>query len=289
MTRVERIPIASIRVINHRARNKARFREIVANIERIGLKKPITVSPRQDGEGYDLVCGQGRLEAYQQLGQSEVPAIVLELAVEDRYLMSLVENLARRKHPTLALVRELAKLEEQGLNQEEIGAKVGISGAYVCVLLNLLKNGEERLLRAVDRGEIPISIATQIAASGDKDMQGSLQAAYESGKLRGKALLRVRRLVEERRVRGKALRTRLKGKGKGGTAPSADDLVRTYRRETQRQSLLVKKARLVEERLLFIVNALKDLLGDEHLKTLLRAEKLDSMPKYLFERLESAP
>ena len=285
MRKIVRIPIASIRVINHRARNKARFREIVANIERIGLKRPITVSPRTDGEGYDLVCGQGRLEAYQELGQIEVPAVVLDLSVEDRYLMSLVENLARRKHPTLALVRELAKLEQQGLSQDEIGAKVGISGAYVSTLLNLLKNGEERLLRAVDRGEIPVSIAAQIAVSVDKDMQESLRVAYESGKLRGKALLRVRRLVEERRVRGKALRTRLKSKTKGGTAPTADDLVRTYRRETQRQALLVKKARLGEERLLFIESALKNLLADEHFKTLLRAEGLETMPKYLHDRL----
>ncbi len=285
MRKIVRIPIASIRVINHRARNKARFREIVANIERIGLKRPITVSPRTDGEGYDLVCGQGRLEAYQELGQIEVPAVVLDLSVEDRYLMSLVGNLARRKHPTLALVRELAKLEQQGLSQDEIGAKVGISGAYVSTLLNLLKNGEERLLRAVDRGEIPVSIAAQIAVSVDKDMQESLRVAYESGKLRGKALLRVRRLVEERRVRGKALRTRLKSKTKGGTAPTADDLVRTYRRETQRQALLVKKARLGEERLLFIESALKNLLADEHFKTLLRAEGLETMPKYLHDRL----
>ncbi len=285
MSKIERIPIAAIRVPNPRARNKVRFREIVTNIERIGLKRPITVSPRADGEGYDLVCGQGRMEAYAALGQTEVPALVQQLTIEEQYLMGLVENLARRRHPTLALVRELANLEQQGLSLEQIGEKVGISGTYVSVLLNLLKNGEERLLRAVDRGEIPVTIATQIAASGDKDMQESLTAAYESGKLRGKALFRVRKLVEERKLRGKQLRGRVKGKAKGSSAPSADDLVRTYRRETQRQALLVKKARLGEERLLFIVNALKNLLGDEHFKTLLRAEKLESMPKYLFDRL----
>lgn len=287
MKRVENIPVGAIRVLNPRSRSKTGFQQIVANIERIGLKRPITVSPRQDGEGYDLVCGQGRLEAYIQLGHTEVPALVIDVPMADRYLMSLVENLARRKHPSFAMVKDLAALEEQGLSQEEIGAKVGMSGAYVCTLLNLLRNGEERLLRAVERGEIPISIAAQIAVSPDKEMQESLTVAYESGKLRGKALLHVRRLVEERKLRGKTVRARIKGR-RGGAAPSAEDLVRTYQRETQRQAILVKKARLCDERLLFIVNALKNLLADEHFRTLLRAEGLETMPKYLFDRLQDA-
>ena len=44
------------------------------------------------GEVYDLVCGQGRLEAFVALGQNEIPAIVIEASEEDCYVMSLVEN-----------------------------------------------------------------------------------------------------------------------------------------------------------------------------------------------------
>ena len=37
--------------------------EMIASIKALGLKKPITVTPRHDGnvERYALVCGQGRL------------------------------------------------------------------------------------------------------------------------------------------------------------------------------------------------------------------------------------
>ena len=65
----------------------------------VGLKKPITVSQRAtepDGTMYDLVCGQGRIEAILELGGSEVPAIVIDASPEERQLMSLVENIARR-------------------------------------------------------------------------------------------------------------------------------------------------------------------------------------------------
>ena len=68
--RVEMIPIDQITVVNPRVRNKKGFKEIVDNIAQIGLKKPITVSRRAEAGGpfYDLVCGQGRLEAYKVLG-----------------------------------------------------------------------------------------------------------------------------------------------------------------------------------------------------------------------------
>ena len=42
--RIEMIPISRINVLNARARNKRQHREIVNNIEAIGLKRPITVS-----------------------------------------------------------------------------------------------------------------------------------------------------------------------------------------------------------------------------------------------------
>src|SRR5690242_10386679 len=94
---VQMIPVQRITVINPRVRNKKIFKEIVSNIAELGLKKPITVTRREDEDGprYALVCGQGRLEAYQALGQDEIPAIVVDADTEDCMVMSLVENLAR--------------------------------------------------------------------------------------------------------------------------------------------------------------------------------------------------
>jgi ribosomal protein S30 len=55
------IPTDRIRVLNPRVRNRRTFEEMVENIARIGLKRPITVAPRAgtDPQEYDLVCGQG--------------------------------------------------------------------------------------------------------------------------------------------------------------------------------------------------------------------------------------
>ena len=80
LEKIELIPIDRITVINPRVRNRKSFKDIVENIDAIGLKKPITVARRDgpDGPRYDLVCGQGRLEAYQSLGETMIPAIVRE-------------------------------------------------------------------------------------------------------------------------------------------------------------------------------------------------------------------
>ena len=93
------IPIDRITVVNPRVRSKKVFKGIVENIAEIGLKRPITVTSRQgdDGPLYDLVCGQGRLEAFRQLGQSEVPALIVTADQEDCFVASLVENCARRQ------------------------------------------------------------------------------------------------------------------------------------------------------------------------------------------------
>ena len=61
---IRMIPISAITVLNPRVRNKKIFNELVTSIAHLGLKKPITVSERSDQSGYDLVCGQGRLEAF---------------------------------------------------------------------------------------------------------------------------------------------------------------------------------------------------------------------------------
>lgn len=278
---VAMIPVAEITVLNPRARNKRVFQELVTSIANLGLKRPITVSRRAHG-GYDLVCGQGRLEAFLALGQSAIPALVLEVSEEDCFVMSLVENLARRQHTPLELVREIGALKGRGYSVQDIAAKIDFSAEYVWAICYLLEHGEERLIAAVERGIIPHTIAMEIARAGDGDVQLALADAYEKKALPGNQMLAIRRIIEQRRISGKSGHS---GSRAARVRVSADALVRAYRKETDRQKLLVKKASLAQSRLLFVVNALRRLLDDEHFVTLLRAEAMHTLPRPLAERL----
>ena len=197
---IEMIPIENITVLNPRTRGQVKFRQIVENIGNIGLKKPITVTPRRSRNGtqqYNLVCGQGRLEAFQALGQREVPCFVIEATKDEVMLMSLAENLARRVRSAPELMAGIATLKDQGYTHREIAKKTDLKANYVGGILRLLNKGEERLLRAVEKEEIPISMAITIATSDDADVQRALLDAYQKNALRNKDLMKARRLVEQ--------------------------------------------------------------------------------------------
>ncbi len=280
---IEMIPIYQITVLNPRIRNKKVFLQIVDSISNVGLKKPITVSQRKESNGepaYELVCGQGRLEAFISLGQQEIPAIVIDVTEEDSLIMSLVENLARRQHRPMELLRDIGGLKKRGYSDKVIAKKTGLSYEYVHSIRRLLEQGEERLLVAVESGQIPISVAIDIADADAEEVQEALAQAYEKGLLRGKKLLTAKRVVEQRQRRGKAHR-RTPSTDKGQSRMSSEALVRAYQKEADRQRLMIKRAEVAQNRLLFVVEAIRTLLADENFVTLLRAEGLKTMPRTL--------
>ncbi|MBP1847533.1 ParB family chromosome partitioning protein [Rhizobium petrolearium] len=286
--RIEMIPISRITVLNPRARNKRQHRDIVNNIEAIGLKRPITVS-RHDGPGgprYDLVCGEGRLEAFQMLGQNEIPAVVIEAAEDKCLVMSLVENIARRTPRPIDLMREIGALRARGYTDAAIAEKIGVGSSWVNMIASLLEKGEERLVAAVETGLIPITLAMEISRAETEEAQNLLLDAYEAGQLRGKKLAAVRRMLDIRmRAQGKGLPAGRLGRKGSGRRMTAHDLMQVYQREAEKQRLLVKKSDFTQTRLLFIVEALKDLLADEGFVNLLRAEGLATMPRALTARI----
>jgi len=282
---VKMIPIERIRILNPRPRDKKKFEQIVRSIKNLGLKKPIQVSLRsaQEGDGadYDLVCGQGRIEAVLALGHKEIPAIVVEVTREERLLRSLVENMARRLPPPLALMNEIERLKAQGYTNVEIGKKLDILDPVVGGYIALKHAGEERLLDAAINERIPLGVAMDIAKADGPEMQRELLKLYETKQLNQVSIRVVKRLIDQRRFIGKN-RDINTGKKK---RTSAESLINAFKRESQRQRLMVKKARLCEAKLVIIVTAFSKLLADENFITLLRAESLAEMPKYVYDKL----
>jgi len=138
----------------------------------------------------------------------------------------------------------------------------------------------------VQRGAIPLTTALEIARAkdGDENLGDMLQEAYENGQLKGRQIIEAKRLIEKRQEHGPA-------------SPNADQiqppassysLVRTYQKEVDRQRKMVLKAEHAHQRLLLVVQGLKKLFADESFVNLLRAEGLDTLPKYLSDRI-SAP
>jgi len=281
------VPVEKIRILNPRSRNKNKFKEIVESILKLGMKNPLVVSRRSkegDDTGYDLVCGQGRLEAVQEIGASLVPAVVVDDSREVRLLKGLNENIARRNPPGMEMVSHIITLKERGYSSKEISEKTGLSKTTVCGYLRLMKYGEEGLLMQVRRGKISVNIAVQIATTKDQDIQRILTAAYEEGKLKGNELTRARKLVEQRSLYGKAFNRNGRGQE---SVPNTKTLFRAYNEDAKRQKVLVKKARACESYWLFILNGFQILLNDQEFVDLLDSEGLGDAPKCLIDSIRS--
>jgi len=280
----ELIPMDRITVVNPRVRNRKAFDAIVENIAELGLKRPITVAEREgeDGPRYELVCGQGRLEAFEELGQTKIPAVIINASSEDCLVMSLVENLARRQHRALDLLRDIKGLKKRGYSEPEIARKTQLSLKYVRGVVRLLESDEHRLLRAVESGKIPVSVAVDIAEAKDTEVQDVLRQAYENNLLRGGKLMAAKRLVEARQQYGKGRASADRTKRR---SLSVESLIRTYQHDVEKKQVLLRKATATRNELMFITEALRKLLNDANFVTLLRAEALATIPKNLSDRL----
>ena len=273
---IQWIAIDRIQIANPRERNRQTFKELVESISKVGLKRPITVSGGENGEPYQVVCGQGRIEAFLALGQKEIPAVIRDHTVEERLAHSIIENVARRQHRPLELLQDIGSMRQRGYSCELIAQKTGLSHGYVRQISQLQEAGEERLINAVEAGRIPLNIALEIARSEDSSIQESLAAAYEAKQLKGNQLLAARRLIEQRRLREKRNRPDPRKKSTSGISPEI--LMTTWNKEIARQRDLVRKADRTSSDLTFVIAALDALFKDEDFYTLLRAEKMETLP-----------
>ena len=214
---------------------------------------------------------------------------------EDAFIMSLAENIARRGYRPLEILADIELLRERGYTADVIIQKTGLSPKYVRDIVFLLEQGEERLIEGVQRGSIPLTTALEIARASANDPQNAngeggesnlgdlLQEAYENGQLNGRQIIAAKRLIEKRQQLGPSSPNAAQIK----PPTSSYSLVRTYQREVERQRKMVLKAEHAHQRLLLVVLGLKKLFADEHFVNLLRAEGLDTLPKYLAERINT--
>jgi ParB family chromosome partitioning protein len=219
------------------------------------------------------------------LGATEIPAVGIDASENDCLVMSLVENIARRKHRPIDLMQEIGNLAKRGYTDKQIADKTGISPSYANMLTKLLEDGEERLVSAVESGLIPLSLALDIARYETAEVQNMLMDAYQSGKIKGKKLAAIRRLLDQRERRRRRMPDSGFGSVRGSRRITPIDLMKVYQREAEKQRILVKKSDFAQRKLLFIVEALKDLLSEASFIEVLQSERLETMPRALAARI----
>ncbi len=249
---IKMIPIERIHILNPRYRDQKKFGQIIQSIKNVGLKMPIQVSIRSEHEAaepeYDLICGQGRLEAFKALGHKEIPAIVVDISKEERLIRSLVENIARRYPQPMDLINEIERLKTLGYSVGEISKKLDVSDHLVRGLMSLKKAGEERLLEAAITGKIPIWVAVDIAKTDTLEMQRELLKAYENKQLDYLSLKYIKGLIVQRRLIGKQRSGKVQP---AKPKTSVESMVSAYRKEKPAPEIDDQKGAGVRSQIVF--------------------------------------
>ncbi len=114
------------------------LQELAESIRQHGIIEPLVVRTR--GQQFELIAGERRWRASQQVGLKEVPVVIREADDATVLEMMLIENLQRENLNPIEEARGYDELAARfSLNQEEIAAKVGKSRAAVANSLRLLK------------------------------------------------------------------------------------------------------------------------------------------------------
>src|SRR5262245_2993159 len=103
MSRDISMPIGIDEIVIPQGRRAVTARDVkllAESINKIGLRHPITV--RKKGDGYQLVAGLHRLEAFKKLGLEHIPATICSMTNANARMWEIAENLHRS---------ELTKLE----------------------------------------------------------------------------------------------------------------------------------------------------------------------------------
>jgi ParB family chromosome partitioning protein len=179
--------------------------ELAESFKSQGVLQPVIVKKKDNG--YILIAGERRFRAARLAELPDIPAIVLEEKDEATMLqMALVENIQREDLNAMEEAEAFRKLvEEAGLTQNQLAAKVGKSRAAVANTMRLLtlpepikemirsgklSEGHARAILALDDDVSRMRLAERIVSENL-----SVRIAEESARV-----VRKRKLVPKRRL-----------------------------------------------------------------------------------------
>src|SRR5213592_951938 len=194
------------------------LQELIDSIRQHGIIQPLIV--RQVGTRFELIAGERRWRAAQEIGLTQVPVIIRSASDLEVLEISLIENLQRADLNPIEEAQGYARLaNEFGMRQEDIALKVGRSRAAVANAMRLLDL----------HPQVQIWLAQNLITVGHAKVLLALKAPEEQ-LLAGETVLRrnatvrsTERLVARQLGLGRS-RRRQRAAGQTVTPPAVEDL-----------------------------------------------------------------
>jgi ParB family chromosome partitioning protein len=143
--------------------NENQLAELAASIVANGVVQPILVRPQANGR-FQLIAGERRWLASQQVGKATIPAILRQVSDEQAMEITIVENLQRADLNPMEQARAFERLSREfHMTQEQMAVRTGKDRATVANFLRLLRLPASVQTR-VESGELSFGHARTLLA-----------------------------------------------------------------------------------------------------------------------------
>ncbi|MBA2436453.1 MAG: ParB N-terminal domain-containing protein [Chthoniobacterales bacterium] len=165
-----------IKFFVRRSRAPGAYSRLKESIKELGLKQPIHVkdisqwspSDRRRSDGglfkYELICGQGRLQAFRELGWTRVPAIIVDVPEEEIVGRFLAENVMRKKLSWFEKANLVKRDVESGMDIESIRQKYFVTTGQAYKYLRILRHASDTLLGTAEIEKLSMNQAEELTS-----------------------------------------------------------------------------------------------------------------------------
>jgi len=149
--------------------NKGKMEELKESIKKHGIIQPIVA--RKMANGYEIIAGERRLKAAQEIGLKKIPAIIKSINNEKSLEIALVENIQREDLDPVEQANAFKRLiDEFNLTQQELAEVTGKSRTLVTNTIRLLKLNPE-IQKNISEGKISFGHAKLLLSIEEEEVQ----------------------------------------------------------------------------------------------------------------------
>lgn len=149
--------------------DQEKMNELKESIRAHGIIQPIIV--RESAQGYEIVAGERRLRAAQELGMKTIPVIIRQFNNLKTLEVALVENIQREDLNPIEQAFAFKRLvEEFKLTHQELAAITGKSRSFITNTLRLL-NLDEWVREKIASGKIASGHGKVLLGIEEKQIQ----------------------------------------------------------------------------------------------------------------------
>ena len=209
------------------------LQKLSRSIRRHGVLQPVVV--RRNAARYELIVGERRWRATQVAGLETIPAVIADIASQDRLELAIIENVQRQDLNPIELAYAYRALVESGATQDEVGKRVSMDRSSVANHLRLLDLSREQQ-EDIEQGRLSMGHAKALLQVSNPERRRHLRDRV----LKERLSVRETELLG-REIAGPVSRTRPRKPRKDPTPldPSLAPVIETLQRHLQTRVRIV--------------------------------------------------